>query len=144
MKFLDNKYFLFFLRFILGLVFVFAGIEKIAAPNAFFTSIMNYQIFGAFLSNIISVVLPWIELITGILLIFGVFLKENLTIYMVLLIVFNLLVISAMIRGLNIDCGCFGEGGNIKVGFSKLAENFGLFFIALYLFLNVNDSSLNE
>lgn len=144
MKLLSNKYFLSILRFFLGSVFIFAGIEKIASPNAFFSAIMNYQIFGEYLSNIIALFLPWLELYVGVLIIFNIFLRENLSIYIVLLIVFNFLVLSAMIRGLNIDCGCFGEGGSMKVGFEKLAENFGLLFIAIYLLLNDKNNPLNE
>ena len=144
MKFLTNKYFLFILRFLLGCVFIFAGVEKISSPNAFFTAIMNYQIFGEFFSNLIALFLPWIELFVGVLIVFNVYLKENLAIYSLLLILFNLLVFSAMIRGLNIDCGCFGEGGSLKVGFFKLAENFGFLFIAIYLFIIDKNNNHNE
>ncbi|HPN38940.1 MAG TPA: MauE/DoxX family redox-associated membrane protein [Melioribacteraceae bacterium] len=144
MKFLTNKYFLFFLRFLLGIVFIFAGIEKINSPNSFFNSINNYKIFSDYISYSIVLILPWLELFIGILLIFNKYIKECLTIYMILLILFNILVFSAIIRGLNIDCGCYGNSINVKASYTKIAENFGLFFIALYLFLYYKNITMNE
>lgn len=135
MKIINNKIFLFSLRFFVGLVFIIAGIIKIIAPVEFFEAVMNYKIFGEFISQIIAVVIPWLELIIGLLIIFEVYIKENLLLYLVLLLSFNILIASAIIRGLNINCGCFGTENSMQVGFYKLAENFGLFFIALFLFL---------
>ncbi len=96
---------------------------------------MNYKVFGEFLSQFISIFIPWLELIIGILIIFKIYIKENLLIYLALLLSFNLLIITAILRGLNINCGCFGTENSMQVGFYKLAENFGLFFIALFLLL---------
>ena len=118
-----NIYFLFLLRIILSLVFIFAGLEKIASPAAFSESIVNYKLFPVFLINISAITIPWIEVISGVLLLLGISIKENAVIITSLLIIFTAAVIISIFRGLNIDCGCFGTALGERVGLLKVAEN---------------------
>jgi putative oxidoreductase len=122
-KILSNKYFLFLLRVLLALVFIFAAIEKIAAPASFAVSISNYKLLPTELINIPAVIIPWIELISGLLLLFGISVKENSAIITSLLIVFTIAVIISLFRGLNIDCGCFGTAYGEQIGLLKVGEN---------------------
>ena len=48
--------------------------------------------------------------------------------------IFNILVLSALIRGLDIDCGCFGTRHVEKVGFQKIGENFLLMIIGYFVY----------
>lgn len=74
---LSNKYLLLLSRIILALVFIFAGVEKISNPEQFAVAISNYRIFPVFTLNIITITLPWLEVIAGLFLLFGISLKEN-------------------------------------------------------------------
>lgn len=139
-KVLSNKYLLLISRIILGLVFIFAGAEKINFPDQFAVAISNYRIFPVFVLNIIAVTLPWIEITSGLLLLFGILLKENSTITGTLMIVFTLMVIAALLRGLDIDCGCFGTHDAQKVGILKLLENTGLIILAVHIYVFNNKS----
>ena len=132
-KLLYNQYFLLLLRIILSLVFIFAGIEKIVSPKEFAESIANYKLFPTFLINFSAITLPWIEIITGILLLFGAAVKENAFIMTVLLNIFTLAVIISIFRGLNIDCGCFGTALGEKIGLLKVMENILLIICGLLL-----------
>ncbi|MBN1300297.1 MAG: DoxX family membrane protein [Melioribacteraceae bacterium] len=134
-KILSDRYFLLCIRIVVGFVFIFAGIEKISSPEHFAVSIENYRVFPDFTINIIAIYIPWLELLTGILLIFGIAVKENASIVSALLAIFILLVFSAVVRGLDIECGCFGTSDGQKVGLLKIAENLFLFVAGIIIYL---------
>ena len=131
---LSNKYLQQTLKFVLGLVFIIAGIQKIIDPNAFADSIANYRVFPIFTINFFAITVPWIELVSGILLIFNKHVKENSLLLGSLLLIFIVLVFSALIRGLDFECGCFGTNDATRVGWMKIFENIGLLFIAVIIF----------
>lgn len=147
-----NKYFLFTARIFLGTIFIFSGIEKISDPHLFAESISNYRIFTDILANLSAVILPWLELASGLLLFFGLRTKENSSLILFLLIIFNVLILSAMARGLDIDCGCFGTARAQKAGLQKIIENLILIILGIpllfresnFLSLNNNDTKTNK
>lgn len=130
------------MRIILSLIFIFAGIEKIVNPAAFSESINNYKLFPSILINYSAITIPWIELITGVLLLFGISVKENAAIITTLLIFFTLAVIISLFRGLNIDCGCFGTALGEKVGLQKIVENI-LLIISGFLLIKSDTAYLS-
>ena len=132
-KILNNEYLLLSIRIFLGFVFVFAAITKVTDPIGFSQSIYNYKLMPDFTINFLAIAFPWIELVAGILLIFGIAVKENSAILSALLFVFIVAIIISIARGLNIDCGCFGTVEGSKVGLIKILENVGLLIIGLIL-----------
>lgn len=132
-KLLRNKYFLLAIRIVLGVVFIFAAVYKVSGPELFAKSIVNYKLLPIFLINILAITLPWIELCAGLLLIFGVAVKENSTILSGLLLIFIIAIAISLMRGLDIECGCFGTVDGAKVGVQKILENIGLLLAGLIL-----------
>lgn len=130
-KIFSNEYFLLVSRIVLAFVFIYAGAEKISDPNSFSQAIYNYRIFPNEMINIFAIILPWIELVSGILLLFGISVKENSAILGTLLLIFIILIGISMIRGLDINCGCFGKG--TPVGWRKIGENTLMLILALAL-----------
>ncbi|MBU4186289.1 MAG: DoxX family membrane protein [Proteobacteria bacterium] len=94
-------------RWILGLIFIYASIHKIADPIAFSEAIYNYQILPDMLINSLAIWLPWLELFAGLSLIIGIWIKGGALIISVLSTAFAIAVGSALFRGLDISCGCF-------------------------------------
>ena len=141
-KILNNKYLLFTIRLFFGFVFIFAAISKISDPEGFSQAIYNYKLLPLFLINIFAIILPWIELCTGILLIFGILVKENSQILSGLLIIFIVAIIISLFRGLDIECGCFGTVDGSKVGLIKILENFGLLLLG-YILIKYNSKFLS-
>jgi putative oxidoreductase len=133
-KILSNSYLLLVFRLVLGFIFIYAGAEKIASPIKFAESISNYQLMNAFFITLTSVVLPWIEVFCGIMLISGIAVKENAFIISAMLTIFILAGIVSIIRGLDIDCGCFGDD-SAKLGFMKIFENTLLLFTGIILMI---------
>ena len=132
-KILANNYFLLLSRLVLGLIFIYAGMEKISDPEGFARVINNYKLLLFSLINLFALILPWVEVTTGLLLLFGIVTKENAFILSSLLIIFLIAIIISLFRGLTIDCGCFGTASGAKVGLEKLVENFLLILLGIQL-----------
>jgi len=133
MRLLSNKYLLFIFRLILGFIFIYSGIEKISSPTGFSDAVLNYKLLPDIFINFFAIILPWIELIAGLLLLFGIAVKENSLIINSLLLIFIIAISISLIRGLNIDCGCFGTSGGTKIGITKLIENIILLLPGFFL-----------
>lgn len=98
-------------RVLLGGVFVYASISKIADPVTFAGSVAAYRILPYFASYLVAAVLPWLELFCGLLLILGTRVRGSAVIVGALNLVFIAALASAIARGLDIDCGCFRHVG---------------------------------
>ena len=96
-------------RIFLGVVFVFASIDKIIHPADFAQIIKNYQILPVALTTLAAVVLPWIELILGVAIIAGVWLPGALVLANALLASFFAALLFNIARGLDIHCGRFSS-----------------------------------
>ena len=132
-NFLSNKYLLFLFRIIVGFIFIYAGILKISDPAGFSDAINNYDLLPLSFVNFFAITLPWIEVVAGLFLLFGISVKENSFIISVMLVVFILAIAISLGRGLNIECGCFGTSSGTKVGLIKLVENIILLTFSLLL-----------
>ncbi len=99
-------------RVLLGAIFIYAALPKIADPVAFAGSVANYQILPYFWSYLAAAVLPFLELICGVLLVCGYRVKTGALIIAALNLAFMAALVSVIARGLDIDCGCFRQGGS--------------------------------
>jgi len=124
-------------RLILGAVFIYASLDKIAHPEAFAKDVYNYQILPDALISLTAMGLPWLELVIGIFLLIGLFREGSVSIVTLLLIVFFGAMVFNLARGLDIHCGCFHTSAQGTDGAPMAWYVFrdGLFLIpALYLF----------
>jgi uncharacterized membrane protein YphA (DoxX/SURF4 family) len=123
------------LRIILGVVFVFAGVEKTADPGTFAASISGYQIVEGSAALVMGTLLPWLELLCGLGLLLGLYLRGSSLLTLVMLFGFTLAVLSALWRGLDISCGCYAWGPMAaRVGWWKVGENTVLTLMCLLVF----------
>jgi uncharacterized membrane protein YphA (DoxX/SURF4 family) len=129
-----NRTVLFVFRIVLGGLFVYAGIVKVLAPLDFAQNIRNYDLVGQSLSFIAAIVLPWLEILAGAFLIAGIWQRGAALVISGLLAFFIALTIVTMIRGLDVDCGCFGAIDR-KVGLSVIVEDLGMLYLGLCLLL---------
>ncbi len=61
----------FWTRLFLGVVFIVASVDKILDPAAFAQTVRNFQILSDALVNLTALILPWLELLIGLCLLFG-------------------------------------------------------------------------
>lgn len=99
-------------RISLGAIFIYAALPKIADPVAFAGSVANYRILPYFWSYLAAAALPFLELICGLLLVSGYRVKTGALIIAALNVAFMAALVSVIARGLDIDCGCFKQGGS--------------------------------
>ena len=104
-----------FARFALAGVFIFAGAAKIYDPGTFAIEIQRYQLLPWKVCAAIAVYLPWLELLSGLCL----FLKSFER--------------GALVRGLSIDCGCFGHAFTSTGTVVPILRNLLLLFFAFIL-----------
>ena len=124
----------------MGIMWVLAGIEKIADPAQFSRDISNYHLLPFGLENTVAIVLPWLELLIGLSLIFGLYINSASFISGALMVIFILFISQAMARGFNIECGCGLKEGQM-VGWGKIFENI-LYFLGSYFILIRKEKTL--
>jgi hypothetical protein len=127
----------------IGLVFVAAALPKIGDPASFAKSVHNFRILPVALENLAAVTLPWIELLAGLAAVLnpradlprpwgaaGSVARAGAAVTAGLMVVFTVAVSQAVVRDLDIACGCFGTADATQVGLTKLLENLGLTAVA--------------
>ena len=103
-------------RLLVGGVFVVAGALKLPDPAAAVRAVRAYRLLPEALVAPVAFGLPAVEIAVGLALLAGVFVRTAAIASTVLLAVFIAAVGSAWARGLQIDCGCFGNGGQVAAG----------------------------
>lgn len=99
-------------RCVLGAVFLVAGGTKLAHPGIFFSDLLGFGVpFPEIFLRLVAVFLPWLELLAGLGLLLDVWPETIRPVVAALCLVFVVLLGQAVIRGLDLNCGCFGAGG---------------------------------
>jgi hypothetical protein len=121
-------------RLILGATFIYASYHKIIAPAEFAKVIYGYDLFPAGTINLIAIIIPFVELITGTALIIGIYPQSAALIINAMLIFFILIISINLIRGHEFDCGCFSvQPDRIDDSPSfMLIRNIGLCTLGIY------------
>jgi putative oxidoreductase len=94
------------LQALLGVLFIYAGLLKHWHPEEFAEAVRAYQLLPDVLVGLVAVVLPWLEMTSGLFLILGFKRRSCLLILMALTAVFMTGILVSLARGLKIDCGC--------------------------------------
>lgn len=140
------------LRWLLAALLIWAALPKIANLNEFYLNVALYRLpFPDALLRLTAIVLPWLELLCGLLLITGTAQRAALLWAVILFGTFALATGQAWVRGLNINCGCF-KLGFLGDEFAGVFESVKFAFFrallllagALYLWLTPVESSVDE
>jgi putative oxidoreductase len=118
-----------FVRLALGGVFLYAGAAKIGNLTAFAGDIAAYRLLPHFANYLAAALLPWLEALCGLLLITGWRVRGALVTITLLTAVFMAALASVLVRGLDIDCGCFRHGGAKTPAWLALGRD-SLFLVA--------------
>ena len=99
-----------FLRVVLGIILLFAGITKLIGFSAFAFNVASYQMLPIGLIKPISYLLVSAEITLGIVLVIGYFSRGAGILSMLLFLIFSVALTNVLWRDLSItECGC----GNI-------------------------------
>ncbi|MEU0079098.1 MauE/DoxX family redox-associated membrane protein [Micromonospora tulbaghiae] len=100
----------------LAAVWLIAGGTKVGDLAASGRAVNAYQVMPYDVATVIGAALPFVELALGVLLLAGLATRISTGVSAALLVVFIAGIASAWARGLAIDCGCFGSGGQLAAG----------------------------
>ncbi|GAA3082925.1 DoxX family protein [Streptosporangium carneum] len=103
-------------RLVLACVLIVAGWGKIGTPVLSVQSVKAYKLLPDSLATVVGYGLPILEIVIGVLLIVGLLTRAAGAISALLMLAFVIGIASVWARGLRIDCGCFGGGGQLKPG----------------------------
>ena len=124
-------------RLVLGGVMLVAGALKVTDPETAAQAVRAYELLPASLAAPVGWGLPFLEIAIGLLLIVGFGVRAAAAAAGVFMVVFIAAVASAWVRGLAIDCGCFGGGGQVAPGQTKylqeILRDVGLLALAAWL-----------
>lgn len=132
---LGGKHVISILRVALGTIFVYAGMLKIGEPIAFAGNIAAYDLMPYMATYFAATILPPLEICCGLLLIIGWRVRAAAAMVILLNIIFMIALILTLIRGLDIDCGCFKQGGGNKTtAWQALARDVVLLAMAVIVY----------
>jgi uncharacterized membrane protein YphA (DoxX/SURF4 family) len=123
------------LRLGLAGVFIGAALTKIADPAAFHAAILTYRTLPEAMVPALALWLPWVELCTGIALLWPRHRRAALWLVAAMTLVFLAAIGQAAWRGLDIVCGCFGRPAAVRgTGYAKyLVRDLALLAVAVWL-----------
>lgn len=94
---------------VIGGLFIYAGVLKVGDPAAFAKDISNFHLLPWPLGVALALYLPWLEMICGAALFVGRLRFGAVAILTALTGVFIGATIAARLRGIDVNCGCFGS-----------------------------------
>ena len=121
----------------LAAVWLISGGIKAADPAQTWVAVHAYRVLPEMGVEVVAAVLPWFELALGVLLVIGVGTRLVAVLSGLVLLAFMAGVTQAWARGLYIDCGCFGGGGEVEPGATQygteLLRDAGFLLLAAWL-----------
>jgi putative oxidoreductase len=111
------------LRIGLAGLYLFAAVPKILDPWSFARAIHNFRILPDAVIPLLSVWLPAFEAVAAVAVATGILYRGGLLALSAMSAAFALGIFSAMVRGLDIDCGCFGSAASSRASLGHLALN---------------------
>lgn len=99
---------IFLLSLVLAAAFIYAGISKLREPLQFADSIAAFAILPATFINLVALSIPPFEVVCGLLLLWSPCRRIGALAVGIASAIFFVAVSSALLRGLTLDCGCFG------------------------------------
>jgi len=138
---LENPHLVLVVRVFLGLLFIVSSVDKLANPDAFAQSIASYRMLPVWLPPFMATILPWLELLCGFSILFGAFTQGASLLLTAMLIIFTFAVLVALVRGLDISCGCFTQDPAAgRIGWMKVLQNSTLIVLTIFLYFARSES----
>jgi uncharacterized membrane protein YphA (DoxX/SURF4 family) len=115
MTFSKSRLALIVLRVLMGVMFIYAAWTKLREPWAVFALAVDaYGMLPQWGVVAVARVLPWAELALGVVLLAGIFSRLSTLASSGILLFFFVLLTYSYVKGLKVDCGCFGFGEAIS------------------------------
>lgn len=121
----------------LAAVWLVSGAIKVSDLNQTYIAVQAYDLLPAGVASVVAAGLPFLELVLGVLLLAGLGTRLVAIVSGIVLLAFIGGVAQSWARGLTIDCGCFGGGGQVAAGQTQypqeIARDIGFLLLAAWL-----------
>jgi putative oxidoreductase len=125
----------FAIRLVVGGVFIYAGVLKIGDPLQFGDKVASFEILPNAMVNSLALGLPVFEILCGVLLIVALLRRPAALAILIVSGIFLIAIVTALARGLTIDCGCFGTGTPTRARmWMDLGRDFAIFLGVLFTY----------
>lgn len=126
-------------RLLTGLLFLFAGLAKIADPVRFLLTLRKFDLVPETVIRFTAVYIPWVELLLGLCMVAGLLYRTSALMLAFLNAAFTIAILSVILRGMEIDCGCFGLLADVlkipdQADFKAVIRNIIIIAMCLYVF----------
>jgi len=118
-------------RLAVGGIFIYASLDKLTHPQAFAVTINNYHLVPFGLLHLSAHLLPVVELVVGSALVVGLRQRGAALLAGIMTVIFMAAITSALVRNLDISCGCFNTDGGHSVGLDLLWRDVILLLMCL-------------
>lgn len=136
-KLLSNDYLTMFFRVFIGGLFIYSSLDKIAHPEQFARIVFNYHLVPSMLINLFALAFPLAEFLGGVFLIVGFCYTGTRNYFGLLMIVFIFAIGINILRGVDLECGCFTVSSKAKkAGISLILRDLALFIPGILLFFS--------
>jgi len=130
---LKSEYLSILFRYAIGIYFIYASLSKVPYPAQFASIVANYRLMPYWTINSIAVIVPWLEMVTGLFLLLGLWTRAAASIIVLLLVSFNIMIGINVVIGAPITCGCHDTVGE-PVSWWKITKNTGWLLLTLHVF----------
>lgn len=132
-RIVTHPYIALILRLYIAGLFIYAGMVKINYTAEFAETIASYRMVPYWAVNAMAVTMPWIELISGILLLSGIRVRSAIVVIGSLLVIFAVGIAANLIWKAPIDCGCFRTLGD-AISWKTLVRDLVWVAMAVHVF----------
>lgn len=116
-------------------IWIAAGAAKVGDLEHFKTQVHAYDLLPGGLEAPFAYALPFVEIVVGLYLLVGLFIRPAAAVSVVLMALFVVAMAQAWARGLSLDCGCFGNAAREKVGIWTILRDAALGIPGLIMLL---------
>ncbi len=133
-------------RFIAGGAFLIAALMKLKDVSALMLSIESFELLPTVLVPFAAYTVPWIEIVSGLALVYGFWSRSAAVLAGMTYLIFTVALASVLLRGMSVDCGCFGAltGGDAVTWLSVLRNAFFLGCCGVVLAMGGGRASLDH
>jgi putative oxidoreductase len=144
-KLLRNRWMGLVARLLLGSIFIYASYHKIIAPDEFAKIVYGYDLFPSETINLIAIIIPFVELISGMALIIGIYTRPAAIILIGMLTAFVIAISINIIRGHEFDCGCFSSDTSqaVNSAWQTLGRDMIFMMLGIYIFAYGQEKLIN-
>ncbi len=127
-------------RVSIATILIFAAVPKLTDLPQSVIAVRAYRLLPEAIVPLVGHLLPFVEIVLALLLLAGVFTRLSAVVWQIMMVGFLIGVIWAWSQGLQIDCGCFGGGGELADGETAnypqyVAERLGFLALGGYLLI---------